>query len=239
MTREKGESIVRIALRLKDGGPRAVAAQVLLLVLACGVAFGEVMHGQTRTEAAGGGPPSVSATGIPYGQDDDRGPAGMAVADAIRARRAGGQLLNLDRMLLHSPTFAEGWNTMFGVIRGQLSLPPKLRELAIMFIGVLNQAPYEWGQHERVFVEVGGTPEQMTAMRNPDAALADTEHFDEAERATLALTYEMTRNVVVTDETLRRVRDLLPEAELIELIGTIAGYNMVSRFVVATGLEME
>lgn len=194
------------------------------------------MHSQTRTEA-GGELPSVSTSGIPYHTADDPGAA--ALVDAIRARRAGGRLLNLDRMLLHSPTFAEGWNAMFGAIRGQLSLSPKLRELAIMFIGVLNEAPYEWAQHERVFVEVGGTPEQMTAMRTPDAALVDTERFDEAERATLALTYEMTRNVVVTDETMRRVRDLLPDAEVVELIGTIAGYNMVSRFVVATGLEME
>ena len=47
----------------------------------------------------------------------------------IRARRAGGKLLNLDRMLLNSPAFAQAWNTMFGTIRQKLAVPPKLREL--------------------------------------------------------------------------------------------------------------
>jgi hypothetical protein len=32
---------------------------------------------------------------------------------------------------------------------------------------------------------------------------------------------------------------VLPDEQVVELIGTIAGYNMVSRFVVATGLDPE
>ena len=32
---------------------------------------------------------------------------------------------------------------------------------------------------------------------------------------------------------------VVPDAQVVELAGTIAGYNMVSRFVVATGVEME
>lgn len=200
---------------------------VLIVVFAAGVAFGRV-----QGQAAAG----VSKSGIPY-VDADAGPA--ALVDAIRARRPGGRLLNLDRMLLHSPPFAQAWNGMFGTIRGQLSLPPKLRELAIMSIGALNRAEYEWAQHEREFLAAGGTAEQLAALRNADAALLDTRRFDEAERATLALTYEMTRDITVRDVTLRRVRALLPDRQVVELIGTIAGYNMVSRFVVATGLEIE
>lgn len=70
-------------------------------------------------------------------------------------------------------------------------------------------------------------------------ALADSARFDETERAALALTHEMTTRVQVSEATMRRVRAVLPDDQVVELIGTIAGYNMVSRFVVATGLEME
>jgi len=228
---------VRIALQRREGAPRVSVLLVLLLVLLSGVVFGSLTKGQMRAEPTMGESGAVSKAGIPYRPHDEAGPAPLV--DAIRARRANGRLLNLDRMLLHSPAFAEGWNGMFAAIRGQLSLDPKLRELSIMFIGVLNQADYEWVQHERVFVEVGGTPDQMNALRNPDAALGDSDMFDDAERATLALTYEMTRNVVVTDATMSRVRALLPDSEVVELVGTIAGYNMVSRFVVATGVSVE
>lgn len=55
----------------------------------------------------------------------------------------------------------------------------------------------------------------------------------------LALTVEMARAVRVRSVTLRRVRAVLPDRQMVELIGTIAGYNMVSRFVVATGVPLE
>jgi alkylhydroperoxidase family enzyme len=178
----------------------------------------------------------ASKSGIPYLSDDQLGPPDLV--SAIRSRR-GGKLLNLDRMLLHSPNFAKGWNAMFGAIRNQLSVPAKLRELAIMQIGVLNKAEYEWIQHEGEFLKAGGTKEQLQALRNIDAAGNDSKLFDESERATLALTREMTNRIAVSDATMKRVRALLPDQQVVELVGTIAGYNMVSRFVVATGVELE
>lgn len=183
-------------------------------------------------------PPALTGTGLPYLPEDGRG-APPALVTAIRARREGGRLLNLDRVLLQSPPLAEGWNALFGAIRGKLALPARLRELAILSVGALNRAGYEWGQHEPPFLAAGGTREQLAALRSPEAALVDAAHFDEAERATLALTYEMTRSVQVSPGTLRRVRALLPDRQVVELIGTVAGYNMVSRFVEATGVEME
>ncbi len=183
-------------------------------------------------------PKTMSRVGIPYKPDDDQaGP--KEVVDAIRARRPGGKLLNLDRILLHSPAFAKGWNSMFGAIRGQLAVPAKLRELSIMAIGSLNQADYEWAQHEKEFLAAGGTKEQLAALKNVAAALKNDKLFTEAERATLALADEMTRTIKVSDATMKRIRKLLPVDQVVELIGTIAGYNMASRFLVATGVELE
>ena len=179
-----------------------------------------------------------TTAGIPYLPDNElAGPA--ALVNPIRARRTGGKLLNLDRILLHSPPFARGWNSMFGAIRSQLSLSTKLRELAIVAIGVLNNADYEYAHHEPDFLTAGGTKEQLVALADVPAALNNARLFDDAERATLALTYEMTRNITVADATMKRVRAILPDRQVVELAGTIAGYNMVSRFVVAIGIELE
>ncbi len=180
--------------------------------------------------------PATSDAGLPYA-DVDASP--KELVDAIRARRTDGELLNLDRMLLHSPPFAKAWNGMFGAIRGQLSLPPKLRELAIMAIGVLNGAEYEWAQHEGEFRKAGGTEAQLSALRAWSGGKPDAKRFDEPERATLTLTAEMTRKVKVSPATLKRIRAVLPDAQVVELVGTISGYNMVSRFVVATGVQIE
>jgi alkylhydroperoxidase family enzyme len=181
-------------------------------------------------------PGSLSKSGLPYVNEDAVEP--KELVEAIRTRR-GGKLLNLDRILLHSPNYAKGWNGMFAAIRNQLSLPGKLRETAIMAIGVINDAEYEWAQHEKEYLAAGGTQAQLARMKDMAAAMKDAKLFDEAERATLALTSEMTRNVKVRPATMKRIRAVLPDAQVVELVGTIAGYNMVSRFVVATGVELE
>ena len=100
---------------------------VLVLVL---TAF--IPLGTTRAAEA----PSVSKTGLPYRPDsDEAGPP--EIVKAIRERRPGGKLLNLDRMLLNSPAFAQGWNSVFGTIRNKLTVPPILREIAIERLGEL------------------------------------------------------------------------------------------------------
>src|SRR5207248_5543559 len=133
-------------MRAREGPHRAdcatVAAMTTVLLLAALLSS----PSQAKT---------VSKTGIPYVDDDKAGPPDLLAA--IRARRPGGKLLNLDRMLLQSPSFAKGWNGMFGAIRGQLALPGKLRELPIMAIAVMNKAEYEWAQHEPEFLKAGGT----------------------------------------------------------------------------------
>ena len=200
--------------------------------------IGTLVSGSARAAEPSTSPQKVSRSGIPYLSDDQVGPPDLVTA--IKSRRSGGKLLNLDRMLLHSPNFAKGWNGMFGAIRNQLAVPGKLRELAIMQIGVLNKADYEWAQHEGEFLKAGGTREQLNALRSGAATgSADPKMFDDAERMTLQLTREMTQQINVSPATMKQARSLLPDAQVVELIGTIAGYNMVSRFAVATGLDIE
>jgi alkylhydroperoxidase family enzyme len=172
---------------------------------------------------------------IPFVPQDVKEP--KALVDAVRARR-GGQLLELDRLLLHSPALTEGWNFHLNQVRTKLSLDPKLRELAMCGVAVVNKAEYEFKAHLPLFVKAGGTEEQGKALRNPEAAMKDTRLFNALERAVIAFTYEMTKNVKVSDATFAAARDALGSDKLIvELAGVIAAYNMVSRFLVAFELH--
>ena len=173
---------------------------------------------------------------IPYQPQDLAEPA--AIVDAVRKRR-GGKLLNLDRMLLHSPELAAGWNAYLGAVRTKLTLSPKLRELAMCVVAVINGAEYEFIHHAPVFLEAGGTQAQVDAMRDPDRAATDTKLFDETERAALAVAVAMTRNVEVPDATFEALKQRLSTKELVEFVATVAAYNMVSRFLVVLGVEPE
>ena len=173
---------------------------------------------------------------IPYVPADLAEP--REIVDAVRARR-GGSLLNLDRMLLHSPALAQGWNAYLGAVRNRLTLSPKLRELAMCIVAVVNGAEYEFIHHAPVFIEAGGTQAQVDAMRDPDGAAADTTLFDDTELAALAVAIAMTRSVRVDDATFDALKAKLAEREVVEYVATVATYNMVSRFLVALGVEPE
>jgi alkylhydroperoxidase family enzyme len=166
------------------------------------------------------------------------------VVDAVRARR-GGTLLNLDRMLLHSPSFAKGWNAFLGEVRTGLTLSPRLRELAMCAVAVLNGAPYEFHHHAPEFLKAGGSAAQVDALGRLDSHAHEVldsilELFDPVERAVLRLTIAMTRQVQVDDASFQSVREALAdERHVVELVGVIATYNMVSRFLVALGIEPE
>jgi len=157
----------------------------------------------------------------------------------IRLRR-GGRLLNLDRMLLNSPPLAHGWNTHLGVVRNELALSPKLRELAICAVGVLNGAEYELEQHAPEWLRAGGTTAQVEALRTLNSRDVPSGLFDATETAIIRLTFEMTRHVKVSEATFETVRSLLGDVrQVIELVGTVATYNMVSRFLVALEVDAE
>ena len=174
---------------------------------------------------------------IPYLSADIDSPEELVTS--IRSRR-GGRLLNLDRMLLHSPPFAKGWNDFLREVRGGLSLEPKLRELAICGVAVLNGAEYEFHHHAPEFIKAGGTAAQVDALRNFENAAKLSALFDASERAVIGLTIEMTRAVQVNDSTFAALREALPDdRSQVELVGVIAAYNMVSRFLVALGIEPE
>jgi 4-carboxymuconolactone decarboxylase len=146
----------------------------------------------------------------------------------IRARR-GGVLRPLDLMLLHSPPVANGWNELLGAIRGDMSVPADLRELVVLRIAVLNAAPYEWDSHEAAARQAGLEDGHLEAIRadSPAAPLS------ELQRLVVAATDAMTRQVVLPAPLFESLRSHLDDRQLLELITTIAAYNMVSRLVVA------
>lgn len=178
---------------------------------------------------------------IPYLSDADidlqKVPADLLAA--IRGRRAGGKLLNLDRMLLHSVPIVRGWNTYMGSIRRDLKLAPRLRELAVCAIARLNGADYEMLQHAPEFLAAGGRQSQLDALDAIDTAQLNIAEFDHAEIAVLKLTREMTLTIEVSAATMKEIRALLPNEQVVEIVATIAAYNMVSRFLVALSIGPE
>jgi AhpD family alkylhydroperoxidase len=144
-----------------------------------------------------------------------------------RIRGARGRISPLYAVLLNSPELASGWEHLFTVIRQQTSVPPALRELVILRIAVLNGAPYEFEAHVPHALAAGMTRDAIEALR------ADSRVFQGLEELVLRYTDAMTRELRVPDALFEELKRQFDDKTLVELTATVAGYNMVSRFLIA------
>jgi AhpD family alkylhydroperoxidase len=168
---------------------------------------------------------------LPYA--DLAAPEGQPLVERIVRER--GSVLHLYQMLLHSPPVAEGWLGYLTAIRQKASLSPALRELAIMRVASINGAPYEAEQHAPIALKEGITQAQLDDLDRWE----DSSRFTPEQRAVLALTDGMTRNVQVPPAAVAAVRAFLDDRRVVELVATIGAYNMVSRFLEALDIHSD
>ncbi|MDN5913598.1 MAG: carboxymuconolactone decarboxylase family protein [Pseudonocardia sp.] len=167
------------------------------------------------------------------GTEHTPGPDGE-ITDRIRARR-GGVLTPLDRMLLHSPPLADGWNGLLGAVRTSSTLSDDVRELAILRIAALNGADYEWRAHEPVGRAGGLTDTDLAVLRGERDAGVLVPRL----AAVMAYTDAMTYRVTVADDVFDALREHFDDREVVELTVTVGTYNLVSRFLVALEVGTE
>lgn len=149
------------------------------------------------------------------------------LVDKIVAER--GSVLHLYQMLLHSPPLAEGWLAYLTAIRQKLTLSGSLRELVIIRIAHLNAAAYEAEQHAPIALLEGLSQAQLDALADwPASGL-----FSDEQQLALKLTDAITRDVHAPQQLIADARAMMGERKTVELIATIAAYNMVSRFLEA------
>jgi 4-carboxymuconolactone decarboxylase len=153
-----------------------------------------------------------------------------AIEAAILAER--GEILLLYRVLLNSAPLAEGWEQMLTAVRNRSSLAADLRELAILRVAVLNRAPFEFDAHLPLARKAGIGEAKIAALHAKDIG----DEFTPLEHAVLTLTDTMTRNVQVPDAQFEPLRQHFDARGLVELVATVAAYNMVSRFLEALNI---
>jgi AhpD family alkylhydroperoxidase len=153
-----------------------------------------------------------------------------AIEGSILAER--GEILLLYRVLLNSAPLAAGWERLLTAVRNRSSLPAHLRELIILRVAVLNRAPFEFDAHLPVARKSGVSEAKIAALRAE--GIGDV--FTPLERSVLILTDTMTRNVQVPDWQFEPLREHFDARGLVELVATVAAYNMVSRFLEALNI---
>ena len=145
-----------------------------------------------------------------------------------RIRGARGRISPLYAVLLNSPELASGWEQLFTAIRHKTSVPPALRELVILRVAVLNGAEYEFEAHVPHALAAGVSEEAIAQLRRDDITA-----FSDLELLVIRYTDAITRDLVVPEALYPQLDRHFDAKTLVELTATIAGYNMVSRFLIA------
>lgn len=140
-----------------------------------------------------------------------------------------GRISLLYQVLLNSGPIASGWEHLLTAVRNRTSIAADLRELMILRVAVLNGATYEFDAHVPHAEKAGVSAATIAALRTPK--LADA--FTPQQRLVLELTDAMTRDIVVPDALFARLSDQFDATAIVEIVTTIAAYNMVSRLLVA------
>ena len=147
----------------------------------------------------------------------------------------GSRVLNVFKVMAHCPQIGYYFLRLGNSILFKGTVPPALRELAILRVGHINQAKYEWTHHVPIALRAGVGEEQISAL--PDWENSTT--FSEQERAVLQYTDEVTKNIRVKDDTFAAVRRFLDDEGIVELTTTIGYYGMVCRILEALQIELE
>jgi len=125
---------------------------------------------------------------------------------------------------LHAPGFGHLAQQLGGYVRLGTSVPPRLSELAILCTARFWQAQYEWVAHAAIAAKQGVKPatiRDLQAGRTPTSAPRD-------EMAIYAFVRELYATRRVSDATYKRVHKLLGDAGMVELVGILGYYAMVS-----------
>ena len=148
----------------------------------------------------------------------------------------GGRLINIYRLMLHSPALANAWFDLNQAVRYGTQIDGQSRELAVIRVAILNDVEYVERAHGPAYaLKEGLTPEQVAALGNWQSSTL----FSEQQRALLAYTDAMTREIDVPETVFAEVRKHFSERQVVELTMLVGAYNMLTRFLKALKVDPE
>jgi len=142
---------------------------------------------------------------------------------------------HIHRVIANAPNLLRRFSAMALELRNHTKLDPRLRELALMTVGRIAGAEYEFVHHWNIALNVGVRREQLEQLADFERSAV----FNEHERAVMRYAAEVTTDIKVSDRTFDALRAFLDNRRIMELAMSVAFYNAVVRIIVPIGVELE
>jgi 4-carboxymuconolactone decarboxylase len=148
----------------------------------------------------------------------------------------GGRLINIYRLMLHSPSLANAWFDLNQAVRYGTEIDGQSREIAVIRVAILNNVDYVLQAHGPAYaLREGLTTAQVDAIANWQVSNL----FSAQQRSLLAYTDAITRDIDVPDAVFDEIRIHFTERQTVELTLLIGAYNMLTRFLKALKVDPE
>jgi 4-carboxymuconolactone decarboxylase len=154
---------------------------------------------------------------------EDMTPDQRRLADAIVAGPRG-SLRGPFPVYLHSPELGQRAQHLGAYVRFESVLPAKLRELTILVVARHWTAQYEWYAHREMALKADLDPAIVDAIalgKRPERLARD-------EAAVYDFATELLEAKQVSDATFAALRDALGAQAIVDVIGTLGYYGLVS-----------
>jgi 4-carboxymuconolactone decarboxylase len=144
--------------------------------------------------------------------------------ETVEKNAMNGQIFNIFKVLAHHPKLVKRWTPFAGHVLSKQTLPFRDRELLILRIGWLNQAEYEFAQHELI----------ARIKQGPKAA-----GWNEHEAALMQLADDLHENSVASDATWVALAKKYSTEQLMDAVFTVGQYNLVSWALNSFGVPLD
>lgn len=141
---------------------------------------------------------------------------------------------HLYKVLANQPSALEAFLGMSHYIRDQSSLDDALREIAVLSTARVLEQPYERAHHEPVALSAGVEPSTIEQI-----AAGDIDQLGPLPRAVAAYADQVARRHDVEEEVFDELRRGLSDAELTDLVVTVAWYHLCAAILGPLRVEVE
>jgi len=159
---------------------------------------------------------------IPEKTRDELPAEAQAIWDRIQAGKSGGS--SPYGILIYTPTMADHLSSVENYFRHNGTLNTRDKEIVILTASRDLGARFPWSRHEIRARREGVRPEAIEALRVNESLDALTEHEHLIVDATRSLLHERR----LSDELFSQVSAELGPERLVELVGLVCHYNMIS-----------
>ena len=153
----------------------------------------------------------------------------------MESLRRDGHVYNIFTTLARHPQLLKRWLVFGGHVLSKSTLPPRDREIAILRMGWLCRAEYEFGHHVAIGKQAGLSDQDIKRItEGPDAA-----GLDPFEATLIRAVDELQANTFIGDATWKALAERYSTEQLLDFLFAAGQYKLVSMVLNSVGVQLE